>query len=138
MASVNLPFLSPSTSESPSTFWSRKSASLKQGIKTGLAETIAYAIYAGWSLPQGYWAVFAALVVTQTNLGTSWKVALYRTIGSASGAVAAATPYINCPFSQRKKGVPDVSSFFSSLAVQSQWLQAQGSLPFWSRHLRRS
>jgi len=63
---------------------------LKQGIKTGLAGTIAFAIYAGWNLPQGYWAVFAALVVTQTNLGASWKAALYRTIGSASGAVAAA------------------------------------------------
>lgn len=63
---------------------------MKQGIKTGLAGTITYAIYAGWNLPQGYWAVFAALVVTQTNLGASWKAALYRTIGSASGAVAAA------------------------------------------------
>src|SRR5579871_5608329 len=71
-------------------FQSRESDSLKQGIKTGLAGTIAYAVYAGWSLPQGYWAVFAALVVTQTNLGASWKAALYRTIGSACGAVAAA------------------------------------------------
>ena len=34
--------------------------------------------------------MFAALVVTQTNLGASWKAALYRTIGSACGAVAAA------------------------------------------------
>ena len=34
--------------------------------------------------------MFAALVVTQTNLGASGKAALYRTIGSASGAVAAA------------------------------------------------
>jgi uncharacterized membrane protein YccC len=63
---------------------------LKQGIKTGLAGTITYAIYAGWHLPQGYWAVFAALVVTQANLGASWKAALYRTIGSTCGAVAAA------------------------------------------------
>jgi uncharacterized membrane protein YccC len=70
--------------------WSRESVAIKQGIKTGLAGTIAYAIYAGWNLPQGYWAVFAALVVTQTNLGASWKAALYRTIGSACGAVSAA------------------------------------------------
>jgi len=34
--------------------------------------------------------VFAALVVTQANLGASWKAALYRTIGSTSGALAAA------------------------------------------------
>ena len=71
-------------------FWTRESSSLKQGIKTGLAGTITYAIYAGWHLPQGYWAVFAALVVTQANLGASWKAALYRTIGSTAGALAAA------------------------------------------------
>src|ERR1700723_3198431 len=69
---------------------SREWPSLKQGIKTGLAGTITYAIYAGWNLPQGYWAVFAALVVTQANMGASWKAALYRTIGSTCGAVAAA------------------------------------------------
>lgn len=71
-------------------FWARESRSLKQGIKTGLAGTITYAIYVGFHLPQGYWAVFAALVVTQANLGASWKAALYRTIGSTSGALAAA------------------------------------------------
>ncbi len=71
-------------------FWSRQSGPLKQGIKTGLAGTITYAIYAVWHLPQGYWAVFTALVVTQANLGASWKAALYRTIGSTCGALAAA------------------------------------------------
>jgi len=34
--------------------------------------------------------VFAALVVTQANLGASWKAAMYRTIGSTCGALAAA------------------------------------------------
>ena len=70
--------------------WTRQASSLKQGIKTGLAGTITYAIYTGWHLPQGYWAVFAALVVTQANVGAAWKAALYRTIGSTYGAVAAA------------------------------------------------
>jgi len=78
------------TAPTASSFWSRESASLKQGIKTGLAGVITYAIYAGWHLHQGYWAVFAALVVTQANLGASWKAALYRTIGSTAGALAAA------------------------------------------------
>jgi uncharacterized membrane protein YccC len=92
MASAN-PSLPPSrnpTSAPPLSFWSRESSSLKQGIKTGLAGTIAYAIYTGFNLPQGYWAVFAALVVTQANLGAAWKAALYRTIGSTCGALAAA------------------------------------------------
>ncbi len=89
MASANPPLPAATFSPTPS-FWSREATSLKQGIKTGLAGTIAYAIYAGWNLPQGYWAVFAALVVTQANLGAAWRAALYRTIGSTSGAVAAA------------------------------------------------
>ena len=91
MSSANPPLPLPRTSipTAPS-FWSRESSSIKQGIKTGLAGTITYAIYAGWNLPQGYWAVFAALVVTQANLGASWKAALYRTIGSTAGALAAA------------------------------------------------
>jgi uncharacterized membrane protein YccC len=84
-ASPSLPI--PQTS-APS-FWRRDSAALKQGIKTGLAGLITYAIYAVWHLPQGYWAVFTALVVAQLTLGASWKPALYRTIGSTSGAVAA-------------------------------------------------
>lgn len=92
MASANpslpLPVTSPSTT--PPSFWRREGGRLKQGIKTGLAGTITYAIYAGFHLPEGYWAVFAALVVTQANLGASWKAALYRTIGSTCGALAAA------------------------------------------------
>ncbi|HUA16727.1 MAG TPA: FUSC family protein [Verrucomicrobiae bacterium] len=88
MSSPN-PSLSAATPVAPS-FWAREEASLKQGIKTGLAGAITYAIYAGFHLHQGYWAVFAALVVTQANLGASWKAALYRTIGSTAGALAAA------------------------------------------------
>jgi uncharacterized membrane protein YccC len=92
MASANppLPIPNSASSTAPPSFWSSQSGPLKQGIKTGLAGTITYAIYAGFNLPQGYWAVFAALVVTQANLGASWKAALYRTIGSTCGALAAA------------------------------------------------
>src|SRR5208283_5943421 len=91
MASSNLAAQSAenSTFSSTPSFWSRESSSLKQGIKTGLAGAITYGIYAGWHLPQGYWAVFTALVVTQANVGASWKAALYRTIGSTAGALAA-------------------------------------------------
>ena len=85
-----LPLPSNPALAKPPSFWARESPALKQGIKTGLAGTITYAIYTGFHLPQGYWAVFAALVVTQANLGASWKAALYRTIGSTSGALAAA------------------------------------------------
>jgi uncharacterized membrane protein YccC len=89
-ANPSLPQPQSSTAASPLSFWHRESSSLKQGLKTGLAGAITYAIYAGWHLPQGYWAVFTALVVTQVNLGASWRAALYRTIGSTTGALAAA------------------------------------------------
>jgi len=91
MASANPPLPLPQipTSVPPTSFWSRQSPSIKQGIKTGLAGIITYAIYVGFHLPQGYWAVFTALVVTQVTLGASWKPALYRTIGSTAGALAA-------------------------------------------------
>jgi uncharacterized membrane protein YccC len=90
LANPSLPLQqNPSSAIAPS-LWNRYSGSVKQGIKTGLAGTITYAIYAGWHLPEGYWAIFAALVVTQANLGASWKAALYRTVGSTCGAVSAA------------------------------------------------
>jgi uncharacterized membrane protein YccC len=91
MAPANpLPLVDVSSSSRPPSLWRSHSRQIKQGIRTGLAGAITYGIYAAWNLPEGYWAVFAALVVTQTNLGASWKAALYRTIGSTSGAVAAA------------------------------------------------
>jgi len=70
--------------------WTRASRPIKQGLKTGVAGLITYAIYVHFQLPEGYWAVFTALVVTQANLGASWKGALYRTAGSTVGALAAA------------------------------------------------
>lgn len=90
MSSPDLPLPAEnSNAVTPHSFFSRQSPSLKQGIKTGLAGIITYTIYIGFHLPQGYWAVFTALVVTQVTLGASWKPALYRTIGSTSGALAA-------------------------------------------------
>jgi uncharacterized membrane protein YccC len=63
---------------------------VRQGIKTGLAGLIAYAIYIRFHLYEGYWAIFTALVVTQANLGAFWQAALYRTIGTTCGALSAA------------------------------------------------
>lgn len=89
MSSAGAPLIHSSVPNVPS-FWSRESASLKIGLKTGIAGVITYVIYAAFHLHQGYWAVFTALVVTQANVGASWKAALYRTIGSTAGALAAA------------------------------------------------
>ena len=54
MASANssLPLPETSIASTPPSFWSRESASLKQGIKTGLAGTITYAIYTDGTCPR--------------------------------------------------------------------------------------
>ena len=90
MASATPSLTLPNDPTPPQSFWARELGPIKQGIKTGIAGIICFSIYEYWHLPQGYWAVFAALVVTQANLGASWKAGLYRTIGSTCGAAAAA------------------------------------------------
>jgi uncharacterized membrane protein YccC len=91
MATAKSPsFAHPTGPEEGPSFWVRESRHIKQGLKTGIAGLITYAIYVGFHLPEGYWAVFTALVVTQANLGASWTAALYRTAGSTAGAFAAA------------------------------------------------
>ena len=90
MASAGSNSLAPPVlREERSSFWERESRHIKQGLKTGIAGLLTYAIYVHFKLPEGYWAVFTALVVTQANLGASWKAALYRTAGSTAGALAA-------------------------------------------------
>lgn len=47
----------------------------------------AFALAALLGLPQGFWAVITALIVTQSNVGGSLKAALDRFVGSVCGAV---------------------------------------------------
>jgi uncharacterized membrane protein YccC len=79
-------------------------------------------------LPQGYWAVFAALVVTQANVGASWKAALYRTIGSASGALAAALllPLLGTGVVQAGIALFILASFFAYLTALHPSFSAAG------------
>src|SRR5271166_2707394 len=130
MASSNLAAQSAenSTFSSTPSFWSRESSSLKQGIKTGLAGAITYGIYTGWNLPQGYWAVFAALVVTQANVGASWKAALYRTIGSTCGALGAALllPMLGRGAVQAGIAIFILASFFAYLTALHPSFSAAG------------
>jgi uncharacterized membrane protein YccC len=129
MSSANASLALPQ-SDAPSvpSFWSRESASLKQGIKTGLAGVITYAIYIGWHLPQGYWAVFTALVVAQVTLGASWKPALYRTVGSTLGALAAMLVMTMVGLGTLRVGVTlfVLASVFGFLTVQHPSFSAAG------------
>jgi uncharacterized membrane protein YccC len=58
----------------------------------------AFALAQALALPQGFWAIITALIVTQSNLGGSLKAALDRCLGSVfgalyGGAVALAIPH---------------------------------------------
>jgi uncharacterized membrane protein YccC len=47
----------------------------------------AFALAQALDLPQGYWAVFTALIVTQASVGGSLKASLDRLIGTLGGAI---------------------------------------------------
>ena len=112
----------------PTSFLTRNSSAIKQGIKTGLAGLITYAIYLAFHLPQGYWAVFTALVVAQVTLGASWKPALYRTIGSTAGALAAMLLMVMCGIGTVRIGIVLflLASLFGFLTVQHPTFSAAG------------
>lgn len=73
---------------SPSTFsrmeaWPR----LRQAIQTTIAACISYLIADAAGLPQGFWAVMTAILVTQANVGASLGLAADRLMGSMLGVV---------------------------------------------------
>jgi uncharacterized membrane protein YccC len=58
-----------------------------QALRMTTSSLAAFALAQALALPQGFWAVITALIVTQSNVGGSLKAALDRFIGSVFGAV---------------------------------------------------
>src|SRR3954469_7437908 len=58
-----------------------------QALRMTVSSLGAFALAQALALPQGFWAVITALIVTQANVGGSLKAALDRFIGSVFGAV---------------------------------------------------
>ena len=56
-------------------------------LRMTVSSLAAFALATALALPQGYWAVLTALIVTQTSVGQSLKAALDRFAGSVCGAV---------------------------------------------------
>ena len=65
-----------------------KRAALRLCVRMTVAGLLAYALAISFGLPQGYWAVFSAIIVMQASVGGSVKTALDRLIGTLGGAVA--------------------------------------------------
>ena len=69
----------------------------RQGMRTGFAGAATYLLAAWLALPQGYWAVITAVMITQQTVGATLQAVRDRLIGTIAGAVigflmAMATP----------------------------------------------
>jgi uncharacterized membrane protein YccC len=55
-------------------------------VRVAVAASAAYLIYHLAGLPQGYWAVFTAVIVVQASIGATLNAAFERMIGTIAGA----------------------------------------------------
>ena len=67
----------------PTERWPR----LRQAFQTAVAACLAYLATEILQMPQGFWAVLTAILVTQANVGASLGVALDRLLGSLLGVL---------------------------------------------------
>src|SRR5262245_12497985 len=65
-----------------------KHAALRLCVRMTGAGMLAYELAQLFALPQGYWAVFSAIIVTQASVGASVKATLDRLVGTLGGAIA--------------------------------------------------
>jgi uncharacterized membrane protein YccC len=65
----------------------RRQAELRLGLRITVAGVASYVLASLLALPQGYWAVFTAVLVTQASVGGSVKATLDRLAGTLSGAL---------------------------------------------------
>lgn len=59
----------------------------RQAFQTAVAACLAYVVSELLEMPQGFWAVLTAILVTQANVGASLGVAVDRLLGSLLGVV---------------------------------------------------
>lgn len=70
-----------------SEFLSRYRSQLLHALRMTASTLAAFALARALGLPQAFWAVITALIVTQSNVGSSMQAALDRFLGSLFGAV---------------------------------------------------
>ena len=62
----------------------------RHAIRVSCAVVAAYALATLLRLPQGYWAVFTAVIIVQSSLGATITASIERLMGTAVGAVVGA------------------------------------------------
>lgn len=72
-------------------------ASVRHGIKTGLAALLSYLVTEWLHLDFGYWAPITAVIVMQTSVAESIEMSLYRTVGTMMGALMGVVAILALP-----------------------------------------
>lgn len=67
-----------------------RKSELRHAIRVSCAVLAAYALATLLRLPQGYWAVFTAVIIVQGSLGATITASIERLMGTAVGAVVGA------------------------------------------------
>ena len=62
-------------------------AELRLAVRVAVGGVASFAVAHYLGLPQGYWAVFTAVIVTQASIGGSLKATIDRFIGTLGGAI---------------------------------------------------
>jgi len=58
----------------------------KQGVRTAAAAAVSFLFAEAFSLPQGYWAVISAVLITQETMGATVQAVRVRLVGTFAGA----------------------------------------------------
>lgn len=69
--------------------FSRK-AEARHALRVTVAALAAFLLAKAFALPQGYWAVFTAVIVVQTSIGGTLSASIDRMIGTVAGAAVGA------------------------------------------------
>ncbi|MEI9963844.1 MAG: FUSC family protein [Caulobacteraceae bacterium] len=73
----------------------RRQAELRHAVRVSAAVACAFAVSSLFHLPQGYWAVFTAVIVVQTSIGATLTASMDRLYGTiVGGAIGVAGAYL--------------------------------------------
>jgi uncharacterized membrane protein YccC len=75
----------------------RHRAELRRAVRTTVAALVSYALASVLDVPQGYWAVFASVIVVQASVGGTLQAAIDYLIGTVGGAVWGAVAALLVP-----------------------------------------
>lgn len=86
----------------------------KQGFRTAAAGALSFLIAQYFDLPQGYWSVVTAVMITQESMGATLQAVRDRLIGTFAGAVVGFLLAVFTPSGQR--------GTFIGLTISIGWL----------------